>query len=383
MIPAINIAIRNGGLGNSVQTNDGIMGMICTGVAASPILGVPRLITSLDDAIALGVTDVADAFAYKHIKEFYDEAGKGANLYIMLVAESQTMVQSVDNTLATGAKKLLDFATGNIKVLGVVRNPTTEASVPTNFFRADVMSAITGSIPLVTAYRNAQTPIRILLGGRLDVVTNVPQDLKLQTNNAVAVVAGDTSSTSNNAAVGLALGRLARIPVSTNMGRVKDGVLPILKAFIGAVGSEYFSQRSVLIDKGAITITSYAGRVGYYWSDDPTTALVTDDYTNLCYGRLIDKIQRISYQIFVDELNNSVPIDTATGRIAPEVVKSLEGKIESAVRIACAGEVSSFDAFIDVNQNIIATGILEVQESAVPFGYSRIIKIVLGLNNPF
>jgi hypothetical protein len=327
---------------------------------------------------------VTDTFALKQVTEFYNEAGKGAQLYLLLVAETQTMVNTVDLNFAAGAKRLLDFAQGDIKVLGVARNPTGEATVPTNFYRADVIAAVTGATALVNAYRAQQTPIRILLGGRLDVTTNVPQDLNALNQNAVGVVLGDTNATSNNAAVGLALGKVAKATVSTSIARVKDGaLLGIANAFIGAERSENFSQRNVAIDRGAITITSYFNRTGYYLSDDGMCAPSTDDYANLTNGRVIDKAQRISYQVYVDELHESVPIDTVSGKISPEVIKSLEGKIEQAVRTAMGTEVSSFDAFIDPNQNILATGKLVVNESIVPFGYTRKIDIVLGLSNPF
>lgn len=339
---------------------------------------------ALSGTLTTSTKTVNDTFALKHVTEFYNEAGKGALLYLLLVAETQTMVQTVDNTNANGAKKLLDYALGEIKVLGVVRNPTGEASVGTNFFRADVIAAVAGATALVNAYRALQEPIRILLGGRLDVTSNVPQDLKALTNNAVGIVAGDTNSTSNNAAVGLVLGRVAKVPVSTSIARVKDGPLVgIVDAFIGNVRSEAFTQREVLIDRGAITLTSYNQRTGYYLSDDQMCALPTDDYTNLVSGRTVDKCQRISYQVYIDELHESVPIDTVTGKISPEVVKALEGKIEYTVRTAMAGELSGFDALIDPNQNILATGKLDVQESITPFGYMRKIDILLGLNNPF
>lgn len=384
MQPGVTITIKNGQLGQTPQVKDGTVGLICTGLGTNAGLNTPMLLTSVDDYTALGATAIADTFALKHVTEFYNEAGKGALLYLLLVADTQTMVTTVDLGTANGAKKLLDYAQGEIKVLGIVHNPTGEASVPSNFFRADVIAAITSSAALITAYRTAQTPVRILLGGRLDVVSNVPQNLKALTNNAVGVIAGDTNSTSLNAAVGLVLGRVAKVAVSTSIARVKDGPLVgIVDAYIGAVRSENFAQRAVLIDKGAMTLTTYTQRTGYYISDDQMCALPTDDYTNLVNGRVVDKAQRISYQVYVDELHASAPIDPATGKISPEVVKALEGKIEYAVRTAMAGEISGFDALIDPNQNVIALGKLEVQESITPFGYFRQIGILLGLNNPF
>jgi hypothetical protein len=383
MIPGVNIIIKNGALGQPLQTKDNVVGLVCTGVASNASLNTPLLLTSLEDYQNLGATQAADGFASKHVKEFYNEAGKGALLYLLLVPETQTMVNTVDVSVAAGAKKLLDYAQGEIKVLGVVRNPTGEASVGANFFRADVINAIAGATALVTAYRTKQTPLRILLGGRLDVTSNVPQDLKAQTNNAVGVICGDTDN-GNNAAVGLVLGKVAKAAVSTSIARVKDGPLVgLTAAYIGAVLSENFSQRNVLIDKGAITITTYFQRTGYFLSDDQMAALPTDDYTNLVNGRVVDKAQRILYQVYVDELHNSIPIDSVTGKISPEVVKGLEGKMEQAVNTAMSTEVSKFEAFIDHNQNILALSKLVVNATITPFGYGRKYEIVLGLNNPF
>ena len=384
MIPGVSISIQNGQLGQQLQTRDGVVGLICTGLGTNASLNTPMLLTSLEEYIALGATQAADAFVVKHVREFYDEAGKGSQLYLLLVPETQTMAQTFDPIAAAGAKKLIEYAQGEIKLLGVVRNPVGETSVPTNFFRADVISAITAAQTFVNGYVAQNIPFRVLLGGRLDVTSNVPQDLKALTNNRVGVVAGDTVSTSNNAAVGLALGRAARVSVSTSIARVKDGPLTgVEKAYIGAVLSLDFAQRNVLIDKGAITITTYFQRSGYYFSDDQMAALPTDDFTNLVNGRVIDKAHRIAYQVYVQELHESVPIDPITGQISPEVVKSLEGKIESAVNTAMANEISGFDAFVDPAQNVIANSKLNVNGSITPLGYARKYDIVLGLTNPF
>jgi hypothetical protein len=87
--------------------------------------------------------------------------------------------------------------------------------------------------------------------------------------------------------------------------------------------------------------------------------------------------------VYVDELHNNIPVDSVTGQISPEVIKGLEGKMEQAVNIAMANEISKFEAFIDPNQNILALSKLVVNGIITPFGYGRKYEIVLGLNNPF
>lgn len=376
----VNINIANGNLGKTFQTQDGVCGIIMTGVTGG-LLNTPFRILNVADAIALGITESAEPFAFKHIKEFYAEAGDGAVLYVLLRVETVTMAQMVDYAHASSARALLDFATESICLLGVARNPTGEASVPTNFVRADVIAAITGSTNMISNYRNKYKPFRMILEGRTDVINQAPQDLKAMTNNGVCVVLGGTGN-DGHAAVGLALGRLARIPVQRNIGRVKDGTLPITEAYIGNAKVEDFGNINTAIAKGYITIRNYVGRTGYYFSNDPTASLPTDDYTKLAYGRVIDKAYKLSYQVYLEEVNNELLINN-DGRIPAEVCKALEGKIEQTIRQAMSGEISSFSAFVDPEQNVIATNEVKINEQIIPVGYSETITINLGFENPF
>jgi len=380
MNPTVNITVANGNLGRTFQTQDGICAMVLTGDTVG-LLNTPYRITSVANAIDQGITEALEPFAYKHLVEFYAEAGDGAVLYLLLRAETVTMAQMVDYAHASSARAILDFATEAVCLLAVARNPTGEASVPANFVRADVIAAITGSTTMISNYRNKYKPFRLLIEGRTDVTSNVPQDLKAMTNNGASVVLGGTAN-DGHASVGLALGRLARIPVQRCIGRVKDGALPITEAFIGATAVEGFSNLETAIGKGYITLKNYVGRTGYYFSDDPTTSLPTDDFTNLANGRVIDKAYKLSYQVYLDEINNEVPINE-DGTIPAEVCKFLEGKIEQTIRQAMAGEISSFNAFVDPQQNVLATGQVNISENIIPVGYSKIIAITLGFENPF
>lgn len=378
MIPGININVANGNLGKTFQTQDGVCGLICTGTT---VVNTVKRVTGVANAISQGITEADEPFAYKHIVEFYAEAGEGAVLYVLLRVETVTMAQMVDYSHGSSARALLDAAAEPISLLGVARNPTGEASVGTNFVRADVIAAVTGSTTMIANYRTGYKPFRMIIEGRTDVTSQVPQNLKAMTNNGVSVVLGGTAN-DGHASVGLALGRLARIPVQRCIGRVKDGALPIVDAYIGSTKVDNFAALTTAIDKGYITIRNYVGRTGYYFSDDPTASLPTDDFTNLANGRVIDKASKLAYQVYLDELNNEVQI-AADGKIDASVAKFLEGKMEQTVRQAMSGEISSFDAFIDPDQNVLATSKIAVSLKVVPVGYAKVIEITLGFENPY
>src|SRR3954462_2823491 len=118
---SVNITLANGQLGATLQTNDGIAGKVLTGVTEGIYTaGTPILITSMADVATAGITATGNAFAIKQLKEFYDQAGTGAQLFLMLVPATMTVAQMADNTNPNGAKKLLDYAAGKIKVLGLL-----------------------------------------------------------------------------------------------------------------------------------------------------------------------------------------------------------------------------------------------------------------------
>lgn len=381
-MPGVNINVQNGLLGQVVQTKDGVVGLVSTGVTVGN-QGVCKRITSLANAETQNITSVTEPYAYNVLKEFYAEAGDGAVIYVLLYPEAITMVNMVDHAHASSAKKLLDYAQGEICVLGISRNPTGETSVPGNFIRADVTNSIAGSVTLISNFRTLNRPLRILLEGRTDVISATVPNLKTNTNNAVGIVLGGTAN-DGHASIGLALGRIAKSPVQRNLGRVKDGVLAgATAAYIGTTKVEDFANLTDAIDKGFITMRTYTGRTGYYFSDDRMCCPDTDDYNRLAYGRTIDKAQRIAYQTFLEEVNNEILVDATNGQIDATVVRFLEGKITQQVNGAMPGEISFFEAYMNPAQNVLSTGKVIITGRITPFGYAGVIEFNLGFNNPF
>lgn len=384
-LPKVEVKLGNGNLGRSVATADGVAGLVLTGVAATGLpLGTPKVIFSVSDAESLGITSGStNASAYRHIKEFYDLAGEGAELYIMLVADTVTLTQMADLADAGSAKKLLDAAQGRIRLLGLTRKPAAGYTpVLTDGIDKDVLDAVTKAQQLALAFAAQYKPVRILIEGRAVDTENIAQlkDLRTLSANHVAIVIGSTASDAS-ASVGLALGRAAVIPVQRNLGRVKDGALPVLEAFINTKKVEDFTAADQVHDKGYIFLRTFVGRSGYFFNDDATCAPVTDDYSQLALGRVIDKVTLICYQTYLEELNDEIKVD-AQGRINVAVIKYLQGKIENAVNTAMSEEISSFSAYINAEQNVISTGKITIAASVVPVGYTKQIEVLLGFENP-
>jgi hypothetical protein len=383
-LPKVAITLGNGNLGRTVATDDGVAGLVLTGVATNQLpLAVPTVLFSLSDAAAIGITDGGtNTYAYRHIKEFYDIAGEGAELYIMLVENTVTMPQIVDLTNANGAVKLLDAAKGRIRLLGITFTPADLYLAPQGEgMDGNVLDAVPKAQQLAQAYADQFKPVRILLEANAIDIDHPEKlkDLRTFSANRVGIVLAGTYYDSPS--IGLVIGRAAAIPVQRNLGRVKDGALPITNAYIGTRKVEDLTSLELLHTKGYIFFRTFVGRSGYYLNDDPMCAPAADDYSQLAAGRVIDKAITLCYQTYVEELNDEVAID-ADGKLSVPVIKYLQSRIETAVNTAMADEISSFSAYVDANQNVLSTGKITVKATIVPVGYTKTIEVLLGFTNP-
>jgi hypothetical protein len=384
-LPGVSIQLQNGLLGQVGGSADGVAALICSSDPPGNLtLGVPVLITSSAQAIdQYGISPGSNA--YRHIVQFFAEAGEGAELYIMLVPRTTTMVDMCNKNLPYAAT-LLQYGAGRIRLLAVAKDPEPSYTpVTTSGIDQDVLDALANADELARQFQNNYQPVRILLeaGNFTGNIADLP-NLHTMAYNHVGLVLG-TDSPDGRGCVGLAIGRAARIPVHRNIGRVKDGPLAgITAAFLGnkSVDRELnMGDLGIVHDKGYIFMRTYTGKQGYYFNDDPMAAQLSDDYNSLARGRVIDKAMLISYQTYVDELLDDVQVDSS-GKISAAVIKYLQSRISQAINTAMAGEISNFSVFIDPDQNIISTGKLQIVERIQPVGYNKYIVIQLGFSNP-
>ena len=159
MLPNVKIDFANGLLGSVGAMNDGVVGLIATATAvtqtinghsvATFALNTPYKITALDQLVEKGVNSAStggNANLYKCVKEFYDEAPVGSELWVMGVADTMTVEKMVDKTEDNGAMKLVRAANGDIRVLIVkVTDAAGYTATVTRAIDAKVETAITNA----------------------------------------------------------------------------------------------------------------------------------------------------------------------------------------------------------------------------------------------
>ena len=125
----------------------------------------------------------------------------------------------------------------------------------------------------------------------------------------------------------------------------------------------------------------YPTRNGCYLNGDPMAAPVTDDYSQLYLGRVVDKAVTIIYDTYITEVLDNISIND-DGTLDQNQCIYLQNQIIDAVTSQMDGQISSFDAYIDPAQNILATGNLQVSTSIVPMGVINRINVDLAFSNP-
>jgi hypothetical protein len=391
-LPNVNITILNGQLGRVAGTADGVAGLILTGVAVTGkiALSEPKQVFGTDEVKALGIDEAYDTAnntdAYAQIKDFYSQAGEGAELWIMLISDATTMAMACDKSNDI-ARKLLDIAEGAIKLLGITRAPAAGYIASyTDGIDDDANAAVLNLHALAEEYAAGYMPFRGIVGGR--DFQGVPANLlnfRQNTNNRVGVTLEGLGEGSKSAAVGRVLGKMAKNTVQRNIARVKDGDLGLVKAYLsnGEPVEKYKSAWDSIHDKGYIFTRKFPGKNGYFYNDDPACCPLTDDYSSLARGRVIDKATVIAYTTYVEEIQDDLEVDEE-GYINPATVKDYQQKIENAIGLLMVpAEASAVTCEIDPKQNLLATDTVKIKKLSIrPRGYAKFIDVPLGFENP-
>jgi len=385
------------GLGRRTPSEDMICGLLVNGIAvtAGAQLGTGYRLKSVPDAVALGLDAEYDSanhlLVYEHISEFF-RINPSGDLYIMLVAQTETFAEMCDKSEAGNAKKLLISAEGAIKRLGVAYNPT----VAVTDFTATA-AAILKAQELAEDEYVQHRPVSILLEGKgYSATANPLFDFRAQNSELVQVICGQALSVVNAhadfasyAALGTALGARSLAKVNEKFSWVEKfnvygGSLTV--SAIGGVALKTLSEGVLtsIDEKGAIFFRVHTGKAGLYFNNTHACTELTSDYAYSENSEVINKAVRLIREALLPKLDSPVLIDTETGKIPAQVVKSWESAGRRAVEEMLRGEeVSGIDVYMDPDQDILATNELAISFWVIPTGSASKINVTIGFTNPF
>lgn len=384
-LPNVTINLANGALGRALASADGVAGLILTGTGEGTLaLNTVVQLSSSRDLVNLGVTEANNPLAVKKVNAFYKQTGDGAELYLIVVPEATLLTSMCDTAL----RKLIDGANRRIRMVGINRIPSAgyEADTTNSGIDFDAIMAASNAQSLAEDYASQVNPFRVFLPGILwDGGTAHLFAPRENSTNRVGFVLSSDAKFGDFASpcIGQVLGRAAAIKVNYSIARVKDGAIQSGKAY-WADGSDYAvhaGKADLLNDAGYIFYRTIIVRNGYYLNDDPMAAPLTDDYSSLNLGRVIDKAIIQAYTAYIDEINENIQVDSS-GKIPPALCTYFERRIENAVAVTMQNEISAFDASINPEQNILSSSRMDVVCRITPTAVLRQIVVSLGFQNP-
>lgn len=386
-LPGVTIELMSGGLGRVSATDDGVAGLLLTGTAVGSTLELNKhyQLSTTRDLDTLGVTAENNPLVDHEVRSFYAQAGDGSELHLLVVSEASMLEDMCDPSAGSPLCKLIEGAGGRIRIVGVNRLIGEEESLDTSQgIDGDAIAAAASAQQCAESYAEKIMPFRLFLPAAKwtgEVGTYKPSG---SSYNRVAMVLASEGELAGQypAAIGMVLGRAAKLEPQQDLGRVKSGSLAADGYFTD--GSNFLEKQGPaesLNDAGFIFFMHYPSKNGCYLNGCPMACAATDDYAVLNNGRVIDKAMVICYDTYISEIMDNVVVD-ADGKLSSGVCTSFEAMVENAVASLMDGQISSFSAYVDPDQNILSTSRLEIECTIVPLGVAKNIHVKLGFSNP-
>lgn len=407
----IKIIKRNGALGRRSPNQDGVCGLVTTGVA---VVGVGKLtlntvypMRSIRDAVVIGITPEYDSInsvlVYHPIDRFF-KANPSGTLNVLVAAQTNTLTDLVDPTKEF-AKKLLREGKGSVKFLGVTRNPAVGyAPVLLTGLDSDVLNAVPKAQSLYNSEFDSFRYAGFLIEGRsFNGTAAAAKDLRtLEAPQVSVTIAADpaisTSMAIRNgyAAVGDVLGLISKAAVSQDIGELTpdfnmqdtgNGVFVTAGMSSNLNITEYSEPDLIALnEKGYIYPSFESGIAGFHLSDSHTASAIADnDYAYIENNRTIEKAIFLVRQALLPKVKGRVKVDPSTGFLADEDVKALEAIGSKALAgMENDDDISGgIDCYVNPEQDVLATSKLDVEISFIPVSIAREITVSIGFLNPF
>lgn len=225
-------------------------------------------------------------------------------------------------------------------------------------------------------------------------VMEVPQDTDTNTKAAFAaladtrvmVCAGYEDLTSlldgrqaKRSSAWVAVARASKVEASEDLGRVASG--PIR----GVTRLHRNEEKTPGLDAARFTtLRTFTGLSGFFLTNGRMFSPQGSDFEFVQHRRVMDIGSKTVRAAMLRYVNDSVRVDSVTGRILEADAQTIEKAIEQQLRAALTQPqlASDVSAVIDRTGNILATKTLRATFRIIPFGYVKQLEGNIGFSNP-
>jgi len=398
----ITVNIKTGGLGRVSASTDKIGGLFLE-VSTLPVDGggwaenEVKRITSPSDLEQYGIngdtgTDDSYRLIYYHVKEVF-----------RLCPDCTLYVQVALNANADPAKVIEAFhqASQDIRLIGTVYT--------TNTLEKSLVEDMESNLNTLLA--NEGHPMRCIFSAKKEAGDAIP-DFTGDANTRVLVdISNDITVGSLPLAiytglgacggVGTYLGMCLSQPVHVrpswkSLNVNTTGVWETLGDVNGNSVEDKTTEEKKAYETHGVSLVLRESRLsGAFIGNSRTATDLSDDYFVLPYGRVIDKAIVFTYEALAPQVDSPVYIDTDTGFLTKETTERFRSiaynainanmvinRPQTEVSLDGNNQLPQDTVYIDPEQNVLVTGILNVQVKIRPVGASEEIVINIGLENP-
>lgn len=375
---------QQGGLSRPLPGEDHISALVFYSATKPTAWATQNVVqvTSINDAVTKGIAQNSANFGvmYYQISEFF-RINPGATLYVGIF--TPPVAPATYDYMEIKLVQL--FAGGKIRQVGIFLT-TAFASTAITLMQAvsDALDAIHMPLEiLMTADFHGIADLTTLPNLRELTAPKVSCILGQDGDNAGAALAVSTGK--SVACLGAALGAVSAAKVNENIGWVENFKMDLVELETPAMANGQLINAldpnllDTLNTNGYIFLRTHVGISGSYFNDSHTAVTVTSDYAYIEANRTMDKAIRGVRTYVLPQLNGPVKVDASSGKLDHNTIKYIEDLAnEPLVQMARDGELSGFKAYIDPDQDVLATSQLEIQIVNVPVGVSRNIIIKIG-----
>jgi hypothetical protein len=385
-LPNVKINRKKGGLKRVQPTTDNVFGLAISGAAVvgKIALAEPKLFTGVEDLVTLGITDANNPLAYAEVNAFYEKAGAGTKLWVMLYAPATLLADLCDKD--TGVlRNIMSVANGEVR--GLFVNKTLPGGYAVNVVEgldSDVWNGVAKAQALCEAWGDQNDPTFLVLPGIGFLAANAAnlRDLNTMSADQVSIcLAADTLA--GKCAIGTTAGWLSKLPVQRNMGAVENGsVLEAAWLIDGTVANaEAIKPKLDLIhDHRYIIFRKHKGKSGFYFNDDPTACAKSSDFSSISWNRVVNKAHVIAAAKLTDKLLADVDTDAADGSISAALAADWESDVQNEIeaQMLRKKEISGVRVLIDPSQVNVTTDEMSAEIEIIRKGQAKSFLVNIG-----
>lgn len=389
---SVKILRQNGGIPASLPGEDHISGMlfylatlptaksgVTDGFSATERI---RPVSTIERAEELGITPDNASWEIRLLHYQLSEVFR-TNPGIILYLAIYPKPAGGSYTFAE-LKTLQRYASGSLRQVGIwLGDKVADASLVTTLQGiADALDSEDMPLSVLLAPKVtspvASLPTNLAGGGKIRVSILIAQDGEGVAKTLYTDTANNAAKASVSA-LGTFLGILSRAAVHHSIGWVQKYPLGLALPAFGDGTLLRALDKAVVetLDKARyIFAVTYPAISDCYASDSHTLDEPTSDYNAIERVRTMDKAMRGMRKYLTPELGGSIYVDKETGKLQDYTIKHLNGVASRVLEeMERSGELSGYIAYIDPDQNVLASSSIEVVIRKVPTGVLRLLRV--------